>query len=439
MRLPLWRHAFQRRVTRQRLIAGTMALALVVGVFTTGTLFSHPAAAAPGRQNTTTVPMLAQDGTTPRLEVFTTAGGSVYHKWSDDHGATWSSWVRLASAPSSPSVPYAFSGAPAVVSDGPGRLTVFATAMQNISGGDGLEYLYYSTTTDDSSWSSWRPVPGTNSLGTGVELTSFNPFTDVSFTSDPAVASWGPGRMDLFLYGESAAGQEVLLHTWENNSAWSGSWEALGALPEVQGDPAAVSWGPGRVDVFGWDWGSDNELEHLVYDQNHGGWQPFAESLGGNLGSTPAVTSPGSGLLNVVIRNGSSWVFNEIAFNGSSWGGWSGTTTSIPIRGSDITNGVAVASSAASTMNVFFIGDDTALRTRVVDLSTGTWGAEQAVDQTFDFMDVVAAMWTPPPPPPPPTATPTRPPTATPVWDPPTPTPSGRCGRAGQPPCILPK
>src|SRR5690348_16807406 len=137
MHLPLWRRSPQGRVTRQRLIAGALVLALVVGVLTTSTLFSHPAAAAPG-QHTTTAPLLTQDGTTPRLEVFTTAGGMVYHKWSDDHGVTWSSWVHLAPAPSSPAVPYVFVGTPAVVSDGPGRLTVFATAQQDISGGDGL-------------------------------------------------------------------------------------------------------------------------------------------------------------------------------------------------------------------------------------------------------------------------------------------------------------
>src|SRR5690348_7746615 len=110
MHLPLWRLSLPGRVTRQRLIAGALVLALVVGVLTTSTLFSHPAAAS--GQHSTAVPLLAQDGTITRLEVFETYQGFIMHKWSDDHGATWSSWASLP-LPSGTT----FVGTPAVVSD----------------------------------------------------------------------------------------------------------------------------------------------------------------------------------------------------------------------------------------------------------------------------------------------------------------------------------
>ena len=55
-------------------------------------------------------------------------------------------------------------------------------------------------------------------------------------TSPPAVASWGPGRLDVF-----AAGQDgQLIHMWHEGNKWH-DWETLGGT--FKGGPAAVSWG----------------------------------------------------------------------------------------------------------------------------------------------------------------------------------------------------
>jgi hypothetical protein len=66
----------------------------------------------------------------------------------------------------------------------------------------------------------------------------------------PAVVSWGPGRLDIFGLGKDAG----LYH-----KAWSGhwypsvtGWEALGG--PVKGrftQPAVASWGANRLDLFG--------------------------------------------------------------------------------------------------------------------------------------------------------------------------------------------
>jgi hypothetical protein len=75
-----------------------------------------------------------------------------------------------------------------------------------------------------AAWSPWQ------SLGGG-------------FTSAPALASWGPSRLDGVARGEDNA----LWHIAWNGSAWTG-WESAGGGIDV--DPRAYSWEPGRVDVL---------------------------------------------------------------------------------------------------------------------------------------------------------------------------------------------
>jgi len=71
-------------------------------------------------------------------------------------------------------------------------------------------------------------------------------------TTAPAVASWGPGRLDVFAGNLPVSGGTTLMHlSFENG--WQTEWRdlqsnrngiVLGSLPD------AVSWGANRVDVF---------------------------------------------------------------------------------------------------------------------------------------------------------------------------------------------
>jgi len=99
-------------------------------------------------------------------------------------------------------------------------------------------------------------------------------------TSSPAVASWGPARLDVFAAG--ADGQ--LVHKWWDGQKWH-DWQTLGGT--FKGGPATVSWGPDRIDVF--VRGQDDHLGHLWWDGKKPwhGW----EDLGGPITSSPAVTS----------------------------------------------------------------------------------------------------------------------------------------------------
>src|ERR1051326_7069702 len=302
MHLSFWRPSLVGRGAAKRLVASVAVLALVVAMLTTSLLFARPTAAATKQQHSTRVSLQAQSGTPPRLEIFSIFEGEINHQWSDDSGATW------VIGPSLPRLGdhQLFVGTPAAVSDGIGRLTVFARSE--------LGFLY-SSTYRSGSWSGWTLVPGTS--GAGVFITHDVIFADnYLFTSDPAVSSWGPGRLDLFLYGRHEdTGAIALLHTWADQGAWSGRWEVLGT-GLMQGKPAAVSWGPGRVDVF--VRGGGNELDHKWFDQ--GSWSSGWENKGGTLASSPAVASWQPGHL-VVFAWDQAGRLSDIGFWGQ-WFGW---------------------------------------------------------------------------------------------------------------------
>jgi hypothetical protein len=78
----------------------------------------------------------------------------------------------------------------------------------------------------EGDWSEWERIDG-------------------QLAAAPAVASRGPGSLDLF-----AVGTDNVLHrrTFENGQ-WSSSWESF--RRQLASDPAAISWGSGRLDVFG--------------------------------------------------------------------------------------------------------------------------------------------------------------------------------------------
>lgn len=110
--------------------------------------------------------------------------------------------------------------------------------------------------------------------------------------SNIAAVSWGPGRLDVF----AVLSDGRVYHRWWDagaGSSWSG-WEDLGGGP-FGSRVTAVSWGPGRLDVFAI--GIDKAIHHNWFDRGWGGW----ESLGGVFQTHTAVSavSWGPGRLDV--------------------------------------------------------------------------------------------------------------------------------------------
>jgi hypothetical protein len=182
-------------------------------------------------------------------------------------------------------------------------------------------------------WSPWAPVAA--------------PVAGVQ--GAPAVASWGPGRLDLFVQGAD----HVLYHSLSINSGLSYSgWESLGAPPGgLAGSPAAASWGPNRIDVFGR--GADGALWHRLWDGV--AWRAW-ESLGGVLSSAPAVASWSANRLDVFVV-GTHGVMYHLWWNGA-WYGFE------PLGGNCLQD-PAVASWGPNRLDLFTLGTSNLLYHRV--------------------------------------------------------------------------
>ncbi|MGZ4847780.1 MAG: hypothetical protein ACXV3E_08360 [Halobacteriota archaeon] len=95
-----------------------------------------------------------------------------------------------------------------------------------------------------------------------------------------------------------------------------GNWVSIGGQVAANTGPGACSWGAGRLDVF--VQGTNGGMYHKSYTPTSGwsGW----DYLGGILTSSPAATSPGTGLTDVVARGSDNFLW-EMTYNGL-WSGW---------------------------------------------------------------------------------------------------------------------
>jgi hypothetical protein len=135
--------------------------------------------------------------------------------------------------------------------------------------------------------------------------------------SGPDVASWGPGRLDLFVRGAD----DALWHRSFASGSWGG-WESLGG--QLTSDPGAVSQASGRIDVFAR--GADNGIWQRSFASNAwGAWT----SIGGHLGGGPDVASWGLNRLDVVARGPEPPAYGaccdvmwQRSWNGTTWSDW---------------------------------------------------------------------------------------------------------------------
>lgn len=110
-------------------------------------------------------------------------------------------------------------------------------------------------------------------------------------TSAPAAVSWGPNRIDVFVRGQNNS----LWHKWWDGSRWS-EWEDLGGGVITSG-PGAASTASNRLEVFAR--GANNQLLFRTWNGiTWSGWR----SLGGEITSEPAAVSWGGNRLDVFAR-----------------------------------------------------------------------------------------------------------------------------------------
>jgi hypothetical protein len=183
-----------------------------------------------------------------RLDIFALGiDRQIYHKGWD--GTQWvpspTDWESLGGT---------FSDTPIVTSWGPNRIDLF---------GLGTDRQPYIKSFDGNAWSpDWSPLGGT-------------------FNSNITAVSWGPGRIDLFGLGTDDQMYHKAFDT-SLGSVWLPSltdWEALGGT--FTSGAAVASWGPGRLDVFGI--GTDSQMYIKSWDGS--AWSPSGVDwtpLGGN-------------------------------------------------------------------------------------------------------------------------------------------------------------
>ncbi|MGK3985906.1 hypothetical protein WME99_22855 [Sorangium sp. So ce136] len=133
-------------------------------------------------------------------------------------------------------------------------------------------------------------------------------------------------------------------------------WESLGGT--LTSSPAVSSWGSGRLDVFAR--GADNALWHKWFQGSWSGW----ESLGGSITSDPAAVSWSNGRIDVFARGTDNSLQHK-------WfqGGWS-TWESL---GGTLTSGPAVSSWGSGRLDVFARGTDNSLQHKSFQSSWSAW------------------------------------------------------------------
>ena len=91
----------------------------------------------------------------------------------------------------------------------------------------------------------------------------------------PAAVSWAPGRLDIFGLGTN----NEMFHKWWQGS-WGPSqtgWEPLGGV--FNSAPSVAAWAANRLDIFGL--GTNNEMFHKWWQGSWGPSQTGWEPLGG--------------------------------------------------------------------------------------------------------------------------------------------------------------
>lgn len=348
----LWRPSLARReITRRILAISVILLALIAGILTTKSLFVRQAyASTPQVVGSNSTASIAIAGNSIlRTEQFVVGSDSaLWHRWSDGNGNSIA-WESLGGN---------FLGRPAVAIHGT-TIEVFLYDQQR----QALSWRTYVPTANW--WSAWKHVTFVN---------NFLPFM-------PAAVAEANGTVDLVLNGyQPSVGLSTLFRRQlRPDGNWS-AWENLGnSLPNNLGlkgnPPALASWGAGRLDVF--VIGTDRAVWQRSYDS--GQWSDWT-SLGGLVVSGGVIISPigatswGVGRLDVFALDGWGRLWHQWYDNGQ----WSGSIKTafdgwevLPKLTEVFVDGPAVKSNGPGELNVFESSDNG--HVWIASYSNGSW------------------------------------------------------------------
>jgi hypothetical protein len=229
---------------------------------------------------------------------------------STDRGNDWLAWEQLPHYNGCSDEDMTFTGPIAAATDQPHSLTL---AAKNTAGFlvmqeyDRYSHRWMGWCDTYFGWS-WDPFPG----GTRID----NRYYTWIDGSEPVLSSWGPGRLDLWIVARRDDGALALLHGWTDNGIAFQHVEELGT-GLFSGNPAVVSWGPGRIDVF--IRAADHDLAHKWFDGGH--WSRGWEDMGAAVTANPTVASEGPGQLDLFVVGGDQALWQR-TFNPWGWSNW---------------------------------------------------------------------------------------------------------------------
>jgi hypothetical protein len=170
-----------------------------------------------------------------------------------------------------------------------------------------------------------------------------------SFISSPEAIAWNDGhnanRIDVF----AVNGADRALHQrTAQGQGWAGDWTDLGGV--FTSAASAVSWGPGRLDVFAR--GSDFTLRHRAFA--NGQWLTDWQNYGGSLACAPVAATRGANLIDIVaVAHDGSLIHRW--WDGQNWSDWESR-----IAGPQITfvTEPAVVASGPDRFDLVVLGSD---------------------------------------------------------------------------------
>ena len=170
------------------------------------------------------------------------------------------------------------------------------------------------------------------------------------FKQPLAIASWGAERLDIFGIGmDDSMWHKAWAQRWHPSQT---DWEPIGG--KFTSPPAVASWGPDRLDIFAL--GLDQAVWHKAWAQ---AWHPSPvawEPLGGKFLFPPAVASWGPGRLDIFGVGLDKAMFHKAWANG-----WHPSPTAWEFLGGGFTSQPVVASWGPERLDIFALGLDSSL------------------------------------------------------------------------------
>jgi hypothetical protein len=198
-----------------------------------------------------------------------------------------------------------------------------------------------------------------DTLGQRSFTTSWSEWTNLggSHRGDPAAVSWGPDRIDVISRGSDS-------RVW--HKAWIGYWwpTVTGWNATIEGritdSPSIASWGPNRLDIAAR--GNNGNLWYRGWTGTV--WTDWMD-LGGPIYGSPSLTTWGPGRLDIVVRSTNNTVWSK------TWdGSWWPSETKFHDLGVSAIKPPVVFSEASGTLRYYTVGTDNNLWTMVYD---GAW------------------------------------------------------------------